>query len=135
MKSIDSSLVEIRQNDEAGYKPLVYYEGWRVAILNDAEKFRREQITFMERHDLTDEVFVLLTGTASLYIGDGGDDSPGQITLLPMEPEKIYNVKKGVWHCHVSTPGTAILIVENADTAKTNSHYIPVTPDRLPAQE
>jgi ureidoglycolate hydrolase len=135
MKSIDSSLVEIRQNDEAGYKPLVYYEGWRVAILNDADKFRREHTTYMERHDQTDEVFVLLAGTASLYIGDGGDDSPGHITLLPMEPKKIYNVKKGVWHCHVSTPDAAILIVENADTAKTNSHYIAVTPDMLPAQE
>jgi hypothetical protein len=72
--------------------PLVYYESWRVAVLNDADKFRREHITYMERHDQTDEVFVLLAGTASLYIGVGGDDSPGCITLLPMVPKKIYNV-------------------------------------------
>jgi hypothetical protein len=132
MTSINSRLVEICQHDGPGYKPLVYFEGWRVAILNDDEKFKRENTRFLERHNLTDEVFVLLTGKCVLFIGDGGDSAPGCITCLPMEANRIYNVKKGVWHNLETATGTAVLIVENADTAKTNSSYMPVTPDMLP---
>ncbi len=132
MAQIDSRLVEVWVNDEPGYKPLVFYEGWRVAILNDSEKFKRANTTYLERHNLTDEVFVLLAGACTLFIGDGGDGEVGHITLLPLEPNKIYNVKRGVWHNLETTPGTAILIVENADTARTNSSYLPVTPLMLP---
>lgn len=132
MKTCASNLVEIFQHDGAGYKPLVYFEGWRVAILNDHEKFRRENTQYLEKHLLTDESFVLLRGTCSLYIGESCDDAPGSIISLEMEPEKIYNVKKGVWHNLKMTTGTALLIVENADTSKENSRFFTVTPDQLP---
>ena len=49
---------------------------WQVAVLNDAPKFRRETMPYLERHNETDEVFVLLEGACTLYIGHG-DQSPG----------------------------------------------------------
>ena len=129
---IDASLVEVTQHNDPDYKPLVDFESWRVAILNDHEKFRRENTTYLERHNLTDEVFVLLEGVSYLYIGDGGDDSPGEIRLLHMEKYKLYNVKRGVWHNVLSSPGTSMLIVENSNTSRDNSSRMPVTPDMLP---
>jgi len=128
---MEKRLVDISEHKGEDYQPLVKYDGWRVAILNDAPKFRRETTPYLERHNETDEVFVLLEGTCSLYIGDGKDD-PGTISLLPMEKKKLYNIKKGVWHNLISAPGTSLLIVENDNTAKTNSDYYPVTADMLP---
>ena len=128
---IDNSLVEILRHDGPDYKPLVDFESWRVAILNDHEKFRRETTTYLERHNQTDEVFVLLEGDSYLYIGDG-DDSPGEIRLLHMEKCKLYNVKKGVWHNVLASPGTSLLIVENANTSRDNSNRFAVTADMLP---
>ncbi len=125
-------LVEILEHSGEDYKPLVDFNGWRVAILNDAPKFRRETTPYLERHNETDEVFVLLEGNCTLYIGDGSGNELGTVSLLPMEKEKLYNVKKGVWHNLIATPGTALLIVENADTTKENSDYFPVTADMLP---
>lgn len=124
-------LVAIWEHNGEDYKPLIDYNGWRVAILNDAPKFRRERTTFLERHNETDEVFVLLDGECALYIGDGKDGA-GTISLMPMEKKKLYNVKKGVWHNLTAVPGTALLIVENADTSAKNSDYLPVTADMLP---
>ena len=124
-------LVEIFENTGEDYKPLIDYNGWRVAILNDAPKFRRENMPYLERHNETDEVFVLLEGNCTLYLGDGRDDL-GQISLLPMEQKKLYNVKKGVWHNLTATSGTSILIVENTNTSEQNSDYFPVTPEILP---
>lgn len=128
---MDQTLVEVLENPAEDYLPLVWFEGWRVAILNDAPKFRRETMPYMERHNETDEVFVLLGGACTLYIGDGREDI-GTISTVQMEPKKIYNIKKGVWHNLTARPGTSVLIVENANTSKQNSEYYPVTADLLP---
>jgi mannose-6-phosphate isomerase-like protein (cupin superfamily) len=126
-------LVEIREHTGEDYLPLINFEGWRVAILNDASKFRRETMPYLERHNNTDEVFVLLEGNCTLYIGDGTSDF-GLITLLSMQRKKVYNIKKGVWHNLTCAPGTSVLIVENADTSPANSDYLPVTANMLPTQ-
>jgi len=125
-------LVEVFEHTGEDYKPLIDYNGWRVAILNDAPKFRRDTTPYLERHNKTDEVFVLLEGACALYIGDGEGDDLDTVSLLPMEKKKLYNVKKGVWHNLTAAPGTTLLIVENTDTTEENSNYYPVTSDMLP---
>lgn len=126
-----SSLVEILEHTGEDYHPLIDCNGWRVALLNDAPKFRRETMPYLERHNDTDEVFVLLEGASTLYIGDG-DAALGSIETLAMEKKKLYNVKRGVWHNLTAAPGTTLLIVENTDTTEANSDYFPVTPEMLP---
>ena len=128
-----SKLVDITAHDGPNYKPLVYFESWRVAILNDdPEVFRKEKTTCLERHNETDEVFVLLEGECTLYLADGEKDALGPIEAVPMELKKIYNVKKGAWHNLISKPGMSLLIVENADTGSANTDYSSVTTDQLP---
>ena len=129
---MNESLLEIRTYDGQGYQPLVNTPGWRVALLNDRpEEYRRETLTYLERHMETDEV--LLSGRCTLLIGDGTGSAPGTISAVEMEPRKLYNVKKGVWHNLLGTPEMTLLIVENADTTKENSQYYRgVTPDMLP---
>ena len=87
---------------------------WRVAYLNDAPVFREENFCQMERHNETDEVFILLEGAATLVIGE-------EMNRIPMEPHKIYNIPVGVWHNIFTTEGTRVLIVENEDTGLANS--------------
>lgn len=131
-KEMREELVEIKQYDGPGYLPLIDCNGWRVAVLNDDPQcYRKDKTTFLERHNETDEVFVLLQGECTLYIGDGKEDA-GTIEPLVMEPLKLYNVKKGVWHNLLGAPGMALLIVENTNTCKDNSDYCPVTEDMLP---
>lgn len=129
---MDEKLVEILRYEEPGYQPLVWFEGWRVAILNYIpDEHRRQFVRYLERHRQTDEVFVLLSGECTLYIGGAGD-TPEDIAPLPLERNKLYNVRKGVWHNLVGEPGMSLLIVENADTSMENSDHFPVTADMLP---
>ena len=128
---MDSTLVEILEHTGEDYRPLIDYNGWRVAILNDAPKFWRETMPYLERHNETDKVFVLLEGACTLYIGHG-DATPDPIEPLVMEKKKLYNVKRGVWHNLTAVPGTSLLIVENTDTSEANSDYCAVTPEMLP---
>lgn len=123
---MDSELMQIKECGEEGYHPLIYYESWRVAFLNDTPKFHKENIKEMQRHNQSDEVFILLEGSFTLYVSDGGDDGCGRITEVPLEKGKMYNVRKGVWHTHVTGPNAKVIIIENADVSSENSDYIAV---------
>ena len=101
------------------YRPQLVFGAWRVAYLNFAERFTKDGCTVLERHMKTDEVFVLLRGTATLYIG-----SPS--VPVEMEQGKIYNVRQAVWHAITCSEDAAVLIVENDDTARSNSEYKPL---------
>jgi hypothetical protein len=126
---ISESLLEIRDHNATGYKPLIDYENWRVAILNFSEELRTQNITSLQRHNETDEVFVLLRGRCLLFLGEG-DQTVTAIHGQDMIPQTLYNVKKGVWHSHTLSEDAMVLIVENRDTTFDNSPFCPLTDDQ-----
>lgn len=112
--------VEIHEYKGEGYRPIIDFESWRVAILRYCDELLPGQISKMQKHDQTDEVFVLLNGECLLFSG-GKEAFPQEITVVPMEKLKIYNVKKGVWHTHTLSQDAEVLIVENQNTSLINS--------------
>jgi len=114
--------LEVFGSDEPQYHRLMGYGAWRVAVLNHGEKFAVGNCRRLERHNGTDEVFVLLKGSARLIVG-------ADATRVPMEPGLAYNVRRGVWH-HVETdPGAKMLVVENDDTGLENTDYMELKGD------
>jgi ureidoglycolate hydrolase len=119
---MDESLLEIREYSGPGYQPVIDFGTWRVAVLNYLDELHPEQISYMERHNDTDEVFILMAGEAVLLIGEG-DDRVEKIHSQVLQTGKIYNVKKSVWHSVLISKDGSILIVENNNTNKENSNY------------
>lgn len=115
--------IEIIGFQKEGYKPLVDFETWRVAVLKFCEDLKIENIKTMQKHLETDEVFVLLKGSCMLFLGGNGE-SPEHIRCVEMVPHKIYNIKKGVWHNHIMNEDGEVLIVENSDTMDGNSPIV-----------
>ncbi|MFC1960737.1 hypothetical protein ACFLYO_08505 [Chloroflexota bacterium] len=116
--------LEIHPWQGDGYKPLVYTEGWLVAILNWEPLFDWPNVGQVERHLKTDEVFVLTKGQAVLFVV-----SPdGQMQIEEMTIGVVYNIPQGVWHSLVSTHDASWIIVENPDTADHNSEYRQLEP-------
>lgn len=123
--AISEELLEVRDHTAEGYKPVIDFNTWRVAVLNYSDSLRPANITSMQRHNDTDEVFVLLRGRCILFLGQGDD----RITLVhaeDMQPLKMYNVKKAAWHTHTLSPDAMVLIVENRDTTYDNSPFCPL---------
>jgi hypothetical protein len=120
--SVSEKLLEVCTHDKAGYLPVIDYGAWRVAILNYSDELRAENLTAMQRHNETDEVFVLLKGRCLLFLGEG-DEAVTAVYAADMQPYKIYNVKKAVWHTHTLSPDAMVLIVENRDTTVGNSPF------------
>lgn len=104
--------LDVISYDGGNYIRAVEDGGWCVAFLNHGDRFVAP--VYMERHNGTDEVFVLLAGEATLLIGEDRKE-------VKMSAGKIYNVRKGTWHQIVTKPGARCLVVENADTSEANS--------------
>ena len=112
--------VEIKEYRESGYAPVVDYESWRVAVLNDCEELQIENLRTMQKHMQSDEVFVLQKGCCTLFTAGAGEEI-ATIKCVELMPGKCYNVKKGVWHTHTLAEGSSVLIVENSNTDDSNS--------------
>jgi hypothetical protein len=123
---IDRKLLDITEYTDVGYLPLIAYGAWRVAILNYIDELLPENIGKMQRHDNTDEVFVLLKGRCILFVGAGADRIE-EILAEDMQPLKLYNMKRGTWHTHTLDQRATVLIIENDDTGPANSPEIELT--------
>ena len=123
MKSEDMIAgIDIVEHVGEGYARVVNGAKWTVAEINHADRFDERKMSYLERHNLTDETFVLLAGEATLLVGENAE-------RVPLEPLKCYNVKAGVWHNIIVPPGTRVLVVENSDTCRENTDYLDLTCD------
>jgi hypothetical protein len=120
LSPIPSSLLEVHEFHGQGYQPLINSTAWRVSLLNFTPSLLPDQIVRFQRHNETDEVFVLLQGRCILFLGQGVS-TVTRIFAQDMIPLTLYNIKKGIWHSHALSPDAKLLIVENADTSPVNS--------------
>jgi mannose-6-phosphate isomerase-like protein (cupin superfamily) len=96
--------------------------------MNWESRFDLTSIGKVERHNETDEVFVLLKGRSILFICDQEG-----IQAIDMQPGVLYNVTRATWHNVIGTRGTRWLIVESNDTSEENSDYRDLENDELAA--
>jgi ureidoglycolate hydrolase len=123
---MDEEMLEIREHIGEGYKALVDYGAWRVAILRNLDDLQPDHINEMERHIETDKVFVLIEGSDVLLIGGNSAQVDGVYPQV-MEKGKIYNVKRNVWHPIFLNRDAGVVLVENRDTSTLNSEYTSLT--------
>jgi len=123
---MEKSLLEIKRYDGEGYRPLIDFGSWRVAVLRWLPGLEPENTDRMERHIQTDEVFVLLEGQASLILG-GNSLKVDAVRPQKMEPGYFYNVKQNVWHSVVLSRDATVLIVEERNTGVANTEYCELT--------
>ena len=108
--------LEILEYEGKGYDATMNFGAWRVALANYTEEFDRDKCNYLERHLETDEVFVLLSGSATIVTGLDFKETP-------MEIGKLYNVKLGAWHALFMEKGSKVLIVEEHSTSPENSEF------------
>ncbi|NBI54054.1 hypothetical protein EIZ48_16010 [Photobacterium alginatilyticum] len=118
-------LLEVSEYNEAGYSPVIDFQSWRVAILNYIDELETDKIDNFQCHNETDEVFVLLSGKCILFCAEvDKENNIADIACWNMEPNRAYNIKRGVFHTHTLSADGKVLIIENSDTSDFNSPKI-----------
>ncbi len=129
---MNKNYIDVLQYLDEGYKPIIDFETWRVAVLRYCEELEVQNLKTMQKHSQSDEVFVLLEGNCTLFEGEQGDYI-GAVDAIALEPLKMYNVKKGTWHTHTLDKNATVLIVENQNTCDDNSPTLPMSDAQIAA--
>lgn len=103
-----------------GMKRVYENEEWTVGIKNWKPANDITGIDCLERHNNTDELFVLVAGTCTLVFAENTKDGLvlGHVT---MEPYKVYNIPATLWHNTITAMDTKMILMEASDTSMENS--------------
>ena len=123
-----TKLIEEYIHEGAGYNPLLIRDGWQVAKLNPFSGHGLDEIDRIEVHNSTDEVFVLIHGTAVLIAAGVESDDEIRFHTIRMKPGIIYNLPKGVWHNIAMEKGAELIIVEKDNTHLNDCEYKNLSP-------
>lgn len=103
-------MIKVSSHTAEGFRVMTEYGEWKVGMLRYSERF--SHLGEMERHMLTDEVFVLISGSATLYTND---------EKIKMDSGTVYTVPAAVWHHIVVSEDASVIVVENRNTSIENS--------------
>ena len=103
-------MIEISSHIEDGFKVMTEFGEWKVGMLRYSERFSR--VGEMERRLLSNEVFVLASGKATLYTDK---------ETVEMEMNTVYTVPVGTWHHIVVSKDATVIVVENRNTSIENT--------------
>jgi inosine/xanthosine triphosphate pyrophosphatase family protein len=120
-------MIETYEHKGEGYDPFFVRDGWQVAQLNHMEAQDLRGIRKMDMHRLTDEIFILLRGTAVLITADDGEL---RFECLKMSPGITYNIPVNTWHNIAMDKDAAVIIVEKSGTHLGDFVYRELTMDQ-----
>lgn len=122
------TMIETYYHSGEGYNPFLIRNGWQVAQLNYMPEVEPGNITKVERHLQTDEVFVLLKGLAVLIAA--AETAQGfRFTCMAMQPGITYNIPAATWHYIAMEQTAQVFIVERSNTHTEDRLYQLLTPD------
>jgi ureidoglycolate hydrolase len=127
---IPEGLLEIGQFFADGYKPVLDFHGWRVAMLRYCDAVDVQHLHQVERHCNTNEVFILTAGEADLIVCDPGD-APGEAYVFPMKHNVAYNIPDYGWHHVLMSNDAHIILFERTETSVKTSDYAKLAPKQL----
>jgi mannose-6-phosphate isomerase-like protein (cupin superfamily) len=101
-------------------------EAWGVGVKNYKPANDIENLDNLERHNGTDELFILLGGYCCLLFAN---EENGKLAFrkLPMQQGKVYAIPAGLWHNTVTRPGVKLALIENCASAQSNSDVVKLT--------
>lgn len=127
---IPKKLVELGEWFEPGYKPVLDFHGWRVAMLRHTDVLDVSGLKQVERHRNTNEVFILSEGEADLILFSGGD-SPEEAYVIPMKRSLAYNIPDYVWHHVIMSQDAHVILFERTETSQETSDYADLSQAQL----
>ena len=120
----DEEKMEILSYEYSGEGMHRVYENekWTVGIKNWKPSNDITGIDLLERHNETDELFVLLSGSCTLIFAAETEDGL-VFDKLEMERNKVYNIPKTLWHNTITQRDTKLILIEDSNTGERNSDF------------
>lgn len=95
-------------------------EKWTVGIKNWKPANDITAIDCLERHNKTDELFVLTEGACTLIYANETENGL-EFSSVQMEPGKVFNIPATLWHNTITQKDTKMILIEDSNTSMENS--------------
>ena len=112
-------MLSIKGPERSGFDKFFFNDKFKCAFITHSPQYAFGKVSQMKRHNMTDEIFVLLSGIAVMLIYENGI-----FTQTVLEIKRSYNVEKGTWHYLALSEDALVFVTENADTDSTNTDTI-----------
>ncbi len=116
--------------DGEGMQRVFENEKWTVGIKNWKPANDITGIDCLERHNQTDELFVLVSGSCTLVYANETDDGY-KFEAVKMEPNKVYNIPATLWHNTITCKDTKMILIEDSNTSMDNSDILSLDADQI----
>ena len=101
-------------------------ETWTVGIKNWKPANDVTGIDCLERHNKTDELFVLVEGSCTLVYANETEGGL-EFGAVKMEKDKVYNIPATLWHNTITCKDTKMILIEDSNTSMENSDILNLT--------
>ena len=101
-------------------------EKWTVGIKNWKPANDVTGIDCLERHNKTDELFVLVEGSCTLVYANETEGGL-EFGAVKMEKDKVYNIPATLWHNTITCKDTQMILIEDSNTSMENSDILNLT--------
>ncbi len=98
-------------------------EKWTVGIKNWKPANDVTGIDCLERHNNTDELFVLVEGACTLIYANESKEGL-EFGVVNMQPNKVYNIPATLWHNTITQKDTKMILIEDSITSMNNSDIL-----------
>lgn len=115
-----------------GMRRMYENEKWTVGIKNWKPANDITGLDMLERHNETDELFVLLSGSCTLISAEETENG-WAFDKVKMEPGRVYNIPRSLWHNTVTQKDTKMILIEDSNTGESNSDFYRLTAENLKA--
>ena len=105
-------------------------EKWTVGIKNWKPANDVTGIDCLERHNKTDELFVLVEGSCTLVYANETEGGL-EFGAVKMEKDKVYNIPATLWHNTITCKDTKMILIEDSNTSMENSDILNLTEDQI----
>jgi len=103
---------------------------WCVGIKNWKPANDITGISNLERHNKTDELFVLLEGSCTLVYANE-ENGKLKFDAVKMQKDKVYDIPPALWHNTITKKDTKMVLIEYANTSMDNSDIHDLTSEEL----
>ena len=105
-------------------------EKWTVGIKNWKPANDVTNIDCLERHNKTDELFVLTEGACTLIYANETEQGL-EFGSVKMEPGKVFNIPATLWHNTITQMDTKMILIEDSNTSMENSDILELDKEQI----
>ena len=114
-------MVITKRTSMEGFEPIFHTPNFKCAFITLSPQYAFGEIKEMKRHNDSDEVFVLLSGSAVLLTREKGST---EYTKTVLEYHTAYNMQQGTWHYLAVSEDALVFVAESGSMEKENTETL-----------